>query len=134
MYGSLGYLASAMEQHGKLTVSPAPQVAIVSEVVTAPPVVATVPNVPNVSSCPKPCAKKRRPKSHGHQPTATASSSNNNTKNRRSWLTKGKPYVCSYPGCRRSYFYQHDVKRHYKQQHSTGPEDQLLLTDRSDKT
>lgn len=126
MYGSLGYLASAMEQHGKLTVSPAgiqpvtaPQMAIVSEVV-APPVVASMPSPVKPAVVP-PSGKKRRPRAP--HPTATAS----NAKNRRSWLTKGKPYVCSYPGCRRSYFYQHDVKRHFKQQHSSGEDESLMI-------
>ncbi len=40
------------------------------------------------------------------------------TAQRRSWQSSNKPYVCPYPGCTRSYFYQHDVKRHIKQQHS----------------
>ncbi|KAI0239080.1 hypothetical protein LSAT2_010145 [Lamellibrachia satsuma] len=39
---------------------------------------------------------------------------------RRSWTTKDKPYVCSHPGCDKSYFYLHALRRHEKQkQHGT---------------
>ena len=34
---------------------------------------------------------------------------------RRSWTTKDKPYVCSQPGCHKSYFYLHALRRHEKQ-------------------
>jgi len=34
---------------------------------------------------------------------------------RRSWTTKDKPYVCSQPGCDKSYFYLHALRRHEKQ-------------------
>ena len=34
---------------------------------------------------------------------------------RRSCMAKDKPHVCQYPGCDKSYFYLHDLRRHYKQ-------------------
>ena len=34
---------------------------------------------------------------------------------RRSWTAKDKPHVCQFPGCDKSYFYLHDLRRHYKQ-------------------
>ena len=38
---------------------------------------------------------------------------------RRSWTAKDKPHVCRHPGCDKSYFYLHDLRRHEKQkQHS----------------
>ena len=43
---------------------------------------------------------------------------------RRSWTAKDKPHVCQYPGCDKSYFYLHDLRRHYKQkQHGVAGSD-----------
>jgi len=37
---------------------------------------------------------------------------------RRSWTSKHKPYACRHPGCRRSYFFVHDLRRHLRQKHA----------------
>ncbi|KAI0227817.1 hypothetical protein LSAT2_021699, partial [Lamellibrachia satsuma] len=43
---------------------------------------------------------------------------------RRSWMSKDKPYVCRYPGCSKSYFYVHDLRRHEKlKQHGNKVDD-----------
>ena len=43
---------------------------------------------------------------------------------RRSCMAKDKPHVCQYPGCDKSYFYLHDLRRHEKQkQHGVGGSD-----------
>ena len=34
---------------------------------------------------------------------------------RRSWLRRDKPHICKYTGCRKSYFYLHDLRRHERQ-------------------
>jgi len=34
---------------------------------------------------------------------------------RRSWTAKDKPHICRHPGCDKSYFYLHDLRRHEKQ-------------------
>lgn len=36
---------------------------------------------------------------------------------RRSWTSKHKPFACRHPGCRRSYFFVHDLRRHLRQKH-----------------
>lgn len=43
---------------------------------------------------------------------------------RRSWTAKDKPHVCRHPGCDKSYFYLHDLRRHEKQkQHGVAGSD-----------
>lgn len=37
---------------------------------------------------------------------------------RRSWTSKHKPHACQHPGCCRSYFFIHDLKRHLRQKHN----------------
>lgn len=37
---------------------------------------------------------------------------------RRSWTSKHKPHTCQHPGCRKSYFFIHDLRRHLRQKHS----------------
>ena len=37
---------------------------------------------------------------------------------RRSWTSKHKPYTCRHPGCQKSYFFVHDVRRHLRQKHN----------------
>ena len=36
---------------------------------------------------------------------------------RRSWTSKHKPHTCGHPGCRKSYFFVHDLRRHLRQKH-----------------
>src|SRR5271157_5074172 len=36
---------------------------------------------------------------------------------RRSWTSKHKPHMCQHPGCRKSYFFVHDLRRHLRQKH-----------------
>jgi len=36
---------------------------------------------------------------------------------RRSWTSKHKPHTCQHPGCRKSYFFVHDLRRHLRQKH-----------------
>lgn len=36
---------------------------------------------------------------------------------RRSWTSKHKPHACQHPGCRKSYFFVHDLRRHLRQKH-----------------
>ena len=40
---------------------------------------------------------------------------------RRSCMAKDKPHVCQYPGCDKSYFYLHDLRRHEKLKHHGFP-------------
>jgi len=49
--------------------------------------------------------------------TVDQQASRGSKESRRSWTSKHKPHTCQHPGCRKSYFFVHDLRRHLRQKH-----------------